>query len=72
MPICLQLDDCEKAGRLKGGILTPASAMGPVLLDRLQHNADCRFSISPAVGHRSSNAGPQSPGDGQNPSQSKM
>jgi short subunit dehydrogenase-like uncharacterized protein len=50
--LALQLDDCEKAGRVKGGILTPASAMGPVLVDRLQQKAEVTFSISPAVGAR--------------------
>ena len=52
MITALQLEDCEKAGRAKGGILTPASAMGPVLLERLQKHADVKFSISPAVGAR--------------------
>ena len=32
--------------------------MGPVLIDRLQRHADCRFTISPAVGHRLATSGP--------------
>ena len=35
--VACQGDECESAGYLKGGILTPASAMGMVLLKRLQH-----------------------------------
>lgn len=53
LTLALQLEDCEKAGRVKGGILTPASAMGPVLIDRLQRTGDFKFSISPSVGAKS-------------------
>ena len=68
-----QLGDCEKAGRVKGGVLTPASAMGPVLIDRLQRHGDCKFTISPAVGHRLDRSGPTDaePADAAS-SQSKM
>ena len=40
----LQSQECEQAGYLKGGILTPASAMGSVLRKRLQ-NAGFTFRI---------------------------
>lgn len=45
-----QLDECEDAGCVKGGILTPASAMGPALLRRLTENGEVKFEISPKVG----------------------
>lgn len=72
-PVTLQLGDCEKAGRVRGGVLTPASAMGPVLIDRLQRHGDCKFTISPAVGHRLDRSGPTDaePADAAS-SQSKM
>ena len=47
--------------------------MGPVLIDRLQRHADCKFTISPGVGHRLAAAGPTDaePADAAS-SQSKM
>lgn len=50
--LALEMDECEAAGCLKGGILTPATAMGPVLLNRLQQYGDVKFSISTCVGAR--------------------
>lgn len=67
----MQLDDCEKAGRLKGGILTTASAMGPVLLERLERHGDVRFSISSSVGARGEK-NPVNPAQEANTKQSKM
>ena len=34
--IALQSEDLEREGMLKGGVLTPATAFGPVLVNRLQ------------------------------------
>ena len=31
----MQEDELHKAGKLQGGVLTPASAMGMILVDRL-------------------------------------
>ena len=39
-----QEDDLKKAGYLQGGVLTPASAMGSLLIDRLR-NAGLKFEI---------------------------
>ena len=45
--LALQKDELEKLDCpvKKGGVLTPASALGPVLLERLRSNAgiDCRI-----------------------------
>jgi short subunit dehydrogenase-like uncharacterized protein len=50
--LCLALDGaaCDEAGCLKGGVLTPASAMGLVLIERLRR-AGLTFDItsSPAL-----------------------
>eukprot|EP00878_Enallax_costatus_P002058 GHUV01002224.1.p1 GENE.GHUV01002224.1~~GHUV01002224.1.p1 ORF type:complete len:439 (+),score=107.02 GHUV01002224.1:127-1443(+) len=50
--LCLAMDGaaCEAAGCQKGGVLTPASAMGMVLIDRLR-KAGLKFDIteSPAL-----------------------
>ena len=43
-----QGDDLEKAGKLPGGVLTPASAMGYVLLDRLMQHAGTTFTVDSA------------------------
>lgn len=49
---CLeQEEDLKKAGKLQGGVLTPASAMGMLLVDRL-NNAGLIFKVekcSPAA-----------------------
>ncbi len=47
-----QVEECEKAGCLGGGVLTPATAMGPVLLRRLAEHGGVTFSVSPGVGAR--------------------
>ncbi len=39
-----QEEDLKKAGYLQGGVLTPASAMGTLLIDRL-NNAGMKFEI---------------------------
>jgi short subunit dehydrogenase-like uncharacterized protein len=53
--LCLALDGaaCEAAGCQKGGVLTPASAMGVVLIDRLRR-AGLKFDVtrSPALASR--------------------
>ena len=50
--LCLALDGekCDAAGYQKGGVLTPASAMGMVLVERLRA-ADIHFDVvqSPAL-----------------------
>lgn len=61
--LALQLEDCEAAGRAKGGILTPASAMGPVLLDRLRRHGQTYFAISPSVGAYNTIKPSQKPSD---------
>eukprot|EP01023_Acetabularia_acetabulum_P038410 TRINITY_DN367_c0_g2_i1.p1 TRINITY_DN367_c0_g2~~TRINITY_DN367_c0_g2_i1.p1 ORF type:complete len:464 (-),score=59.57 TRINITY_DN367_c0_g2_i1:32-1282(-) len=43
--LALQEDDLQKEGFLKGGVLTPAAAMGHVLIQRLQ-NANIYFNIT--------------------------
>lgn len=48
--VVAQLDECEDAGCVRGGILTPATAMGPALLRRLTENGEVKFEISPKVG----------------------
>lgn len=50
LALALNLDECEATGCLKGGILTPAAAAGPVLLRRLKENAEVTFEISSKVG----------------------
>ena len=40
-----QGEELQKAGKLSGGVLTPASAMGHVLLDRLMQHAGTTFNI---------------------------
>lgn len=42
--LALQQEDLKKAGTLGGGVLTPTTAMGPVLVDRLQ-KAGIKFEI---------------------------
>jgi short subunit dehydrogenase-like uncharacterized protein len=53
--LCLALDGaaCDAAGCSRGGVLTPASAMGMVLVQRLRA-AGVRFEItsSPAAGSK--------------------
>lgn len=52
--LCLALDQaaCDEAGCVRGGVLTPASALGMVLVDRLRRVPGIRFDItaSPALG----------------------
>lgn len=66
-----QVEECEKAGCLGGGVLTPATAMGPVLLRRLAECGGVSFSVSSAVGARDTLA-PERPvfaaADGAQPS----
>ena len=45
MTLHVQGDELKAAGRLQGGILTPASAFGLVLVQRLQAKG-FRFSIN--------------------------
>ena len=40
----MQEDELKKAGKLQGGVLTPASAMGMVLVERL-NEAGMEFRI---------------------------
>ena len=47
-----QAEECVKAGCLGGGVLTPATAMGPVLLRRLAEHGNVTFTMSSAVGAR--------------------
>ncbi|KAK9914994.1 hypothetical protein WJX75_003449 [Coccomyxa subellipsoidea] len=42
--LALQEEELKKAGKLQGGVLTPASAMGMLLIDRL-NNAGMTFQI---------------------------
>ena len=66
------MDECEAAGCLKGGILTPATAMGPVLLRRLAEGGDVTFSMSPAVGDRGTTDPAPPSGDADGQQHSKM
>ena len=42
-----QEEDLKRAGYLQGGVLTPASAMGSLLIDRLR-NAGLKFEVEDA------------------------
>ena len=42
--VVVQEDELKKAGKLQGGVLTPASAMGMTLVDRL-NKAGMEFRI---------------------------
>jgi short subunit dehydrogenase-like uncharacterized protein len=44
-----QEDELEKAGKLQGGVLTPASAMGMILVERL-NKAGMDFRIESDAG----------------------
>ena len=46
----LQEDELKKAGKLQGGVLTPASAMGMLLVDRLNEaGMDFRVESDTAI-----------------------
>ena len=46
-PLCAGRQDKElrEAGKLQGGVLTPASAMGGLLLERLKQYAGTTFTV---------------------------
>ena len=44
----MQEEELKRAGMLQGGVLTPASAMGSLLIDRL-NNAGMVFKIDDAA-----------------------
>ena len=46
LALALQGGECEAAGCLKGGFLTPATAGGPVLIQRLR-DAGMTFEVEP-------------------------
>lgn len=44
--VLVQEDELKKAGGLQAGVLTPASALGNVLVNRLKNNSCGIFEVS--------------------------